>query len=72
MTGPARHHSDTAVKSRGQLVLIVGPSGVGKDTLIAWLRERLGNRPDVMFVRRTVTRKADTTLEDHDTMSPTD
>ena len=72
MTGPARQRSDTAVKSRGQLVLIVGPSGAGKDTLIAWLRERLGNRQDVMFVRRTVTRKADTTLEAHDTMSPAD
>ena len=68
MTGPARQRTDNAVAG-GQLVLIVGPSGSGKDTLIAWLCERLGNRQDVMFVRRTVTRKADSTLEDHATMS---
>lgn len=54
----------------GRLVVIVGPSGSGKDTLIAWLRVRLADRPDVRFVRRTVTRIPDTHLEDHDMMSP--
>ncbi len=54
--------------AQGAFVLIVGPSGSGKDTLIAWLRERLGDRPDVLFVRRTVTRHADAALEDHDSM----
>ncbi len=70
MTEPARRRSVTAAQTGGQLVLIVGPSGSGKDTLMAWLRERLSNRQDVLFVRRTVTRRADAALEDHRTMSP--
>jgi len=53
----------------GVLVVIVGPSGSGKDTLISWLREKLEGRPEYLFVRRTVTREADADLEDHDTMS---
>jgi ribose 1,5-bisphosphokinase len=53
----------------GALVLIVGPSGSGKDTLIGWLRQALGDRPEVLFVRRTVTRPADSGMEDHDAMS---
>jgi len=57
------------VSGEGALVLIVGASGSGKDTLINWLRRKLGQRPDVLFVRRTVTRAADSGLEDHDTMS---
>lgn len=62
-------HSATAGSAGGRLVVIVGPSGSGKDTLIAWLRHRLGDRRDVQFVRRIVTRKVDADLEDHDTMS---
>jgi len=54
----------------GLLVLIVGPSGAGKDTLIAWLRDALAGRPDVFFVRRTVTRLADEKAEDHETLTP--
>ena len=53
----------------GALVVIVGASGSGKDTLINWLRQRLESRPDILFVRRTVTRAADGGPEDHDTMS---
>ena len=70
MTRPAGQVSETKAGGGGRLVVIVGPSGSGKDTLIAWLRRRLGDWPDVLFVRRTVTRLADTELEDHDTMSP--
>ena len=58
-----------AGKDTGLLVLIVGPSGSGKDTLISWLQKRLGSRPEVLFVKRTVTRKADAASEDHDTLS---
>lgn len=53
----------------GALVVIVGPSGSGKDTLINWLRDYLEDRPEFLFVRRTVTREADCGLEDHDTMT---
>ncbi len=56
----------------GRLVLIVGPSGSGKDTLISWLQQRLRSNPEVLFVKRTVTRKADATSEDHDSLSEQD
>jgi ribose 1,5-bisphosphokinase len=53
----------------GTLVLVVGPSGAGKDSLIAYARGRLGDRSDVAFARRIVTRPADAAVEDHDTIS---
>jgi phosphonate metabolism protein PhnN/1,5-bisphosphokinase (PRPP-forming) len=51
------------------LVLVVGPSGAGKDTLIAAAREQLHDDPRYVFPRRLVTRDAITELEDHDTIS---
>lgn len=54
---------------RGVLVLVVGPSGAGKDTLIAWCRTHLAGNPAVVFPRRAVTRPADAEVEDHDTVS---
>ena len=60
---------DADAATAGVFVVVVGPSGSGKDTLIEWLRARLGARPDVLFVRRTVTRDADASLEDHDSLT---
>ena len=51
---------------RGTLVLVVGPSGAGKDSLIAWCRQSLAADPAVVFPRRGVTRAADAGAEDHD------
>ena len=57
---------------QGAFVAVVGPSGVGKDTLIAYARDRLGGaeRVPVHFVRRVITRAADGSTEDHDSLSP--
>lgn len=40
----------------GRLVLVVGPSGAGKDTLIGAVRDALAGDPAVVFPRRIVTR----------------
>ncbi|MEO0978759.1 MAG: phosphonate metabolism protein/1,5-bisphosphokinase (PRPP-forming) PhnN [Pseudomonadota bacterium] len=53
----------------GRMVLVVGPSGAGKDTLMSALRERLKDRQDVHFARRAITRACDPDAEDHETLT---
>lgn len=49
----------------GQLVLVVGPSGAGKDSVLSGAKARfLGNR-SVVFPRRFVTRLTNSATEDH-------
>lgn len=55
---------------KGVLLVIVGPSGVGKDTLIDWLRGAIGARADVRFVRRVITRPAEAGGEPHHAVTP--
>jgi phosphonate metabolism protein PhnN/1,5-bisphosphokinase (PRPP-forming) len=54
---------------RGRLILVVGPSGAGKDSLIAWCRVRLAGNPSVVFPRRVITREMTDGSEDHVTVS---
>lgn len=53
----------------GPLVMVVGPSGAGKDTLIAGAKAILPTDLPVYFPRRQITRIPDRQAEDHDTLS---
>ena len=52
-----------------RLVLVVGPSGAGKDALMRAAAALLAGEPDIVFVRRAITRMSDAS-EDHDSLSP--
>lgn len=53
----------------GALVLVVGPSGAGKDTLMRLAVDTLAGDDAVVFPRRFVTRPPDPT-EDYETVTP--
>ncbi|MBZ9676708.1 phosphonate metabolism protein/1,5-bisphosphokinase (PRPP-forming) PhnN [Mesorhizobium sp. ES1-1] len=53
----------------GVFVAVVGPSGAGKDTVIAYARSRFGGEARLDFVRRIITRPSDAASEDHDTLA---
>ena len=55
---------------RGTLVLVVGPSGVGKDSVIAGARARFRGEDRLVFARRIITRSSDAGGEDHIAVSP--
>ncbi len=55
--------------ARGTVIAVVGPSGVGKDSLMDLARKHFSGRADIRFVRRTITRPKDSVGEDHDAVT---
>ena len=53
----------------GRLILVVGPSGAGKDTLLSLARAACAENRNIVFLRRIVTREASSS-EDNDELSP--
>lgn len=53
----------------GCWVMVFGPSGAGKDSVIAWTQATLAGEPRVRFARRIVTRASHPGSE-HDELSP--
>jgi len=51
------------------LVLVVGPSGAGKDTVLGMARQALAGDPRFRFVRRVITRPHSGSSEDHEAVS---
>jgi len=53
----------------GCLIVILGPSGAGKDSILSLARDHLEGRKDVLFVRRSITRPAHDDSEDFEPLN---
>jgi len=53
----------------GAIIIVVGPSGAGKDSVIGFVARHFAGRKDIDFVRRVITRPSDAGGEDHESIS---
>ena len=72
MGEPQAYPSAIASETAGTMAVVVGPSGAGKDTLMAVAARHFEGRADVHFTRRVITRDADAGGESHRAVSEND
>lgn len=53
----------------GRLIIVVGASGAGKDTVLKSAQKHFEGNPRVAFVRRVITRKCNPKAEVHDSVT---
>jgi ribose 1,5-bisphosphokinase len=68
MEAPDNIDHRPAVVATGRLVLLVGPSGAGKDTLLGFAKAACAEDPGIVFARRVITREA-SAAEDNEEVS---
>jgi ribose 1,5-bisphosphokinase len=68
---PIHPINDFTTAHRGTWVFVCGPSGAGKDSVIAWARERLAMHDEIVFARRMITRPHQQG-SDHEAVSATE
>jgi ribose 1,5-bisphosphokinase len=65
---PANADHRLSVVATGRLILVVGPSGAGKDTLLGFAKAACAEDPNIVFARRVITREASAS-EDNEEVS---
>lgn len=60
------------VTTKGRMIVVVGPSGAGKDSLIAYAKQHFAENNKVHFVQRIITRPANAGGEDHLAATPSE
>ncbi len=65
---PTISADQSAAIGPGRLILVVGPSGAGKDTLLRLAKAACADDPNIVFPRRVITREASAS-EDNEEVS---
>ena len=63
---PAISDHRAAAIGPGRLILVVGPSGAGKDTLLGLAKTACADDPNIVFPRRVITRQASASEENEE------
>lgn len=56
-------------RRRGALLVVVGPSGAGKDSVMGYAARHFSDCADIHFIRRVITRPSDAGSEVHESVS---